>query len=121
MIRFQKFPRGLDGALLPKFEQISDQKAKNLHVITGLVAGGPKSIKELVEATHTHGSSMARFLRTLTSLGIFAADTTGRFRQTALSDTLRSDHPESIRPLAMMLGAHFVWEPSGVPGPVLIC
>jgi hypothetical protein len=30
-----------------------------------------------------------------------------------LSDTLRSDHPESIRPFAMMLGAHFVWKPSG--------
>jgi hypothetical protein len=45
-------------------------------------------------------------LRALTSLGIFAEDTTGRFRQTALRDTLRSDHPESIRPFAMMLAAH---------------
>jgi hypothetical protein len=81
--------------------------------LADLVAGGPKSIKELAEATHSHGPSMARFLRALTSLGIFAEDTTGRFRQTALSDTLRSDHPESIRPWAMMLGAHFVWEPSG--------
>jgi SAM-dependent methyltransferase len=52
-------------------------------------------------------------LRALTSLGIFAEDTTGWFRQTALSETLRSDHPESIRPFAMMLGAHFVWKPSG--------
>src|SRR5205807_8935024 len=78
-----------------------------------LVAGGPKSIEELAEATHSHGPSMARLLRALTSLGIFAEDTTGGFRQPALSDTLRSDHPESIRPFAMMLGAHFVWEPSG--------
>jgi len=81
--------------------------------LADLVAGGPKSIKELAEATHSHGPSMARLLRALTSLGIFAEDTTGRFRQTALSDTLRSDHPQSIRPFAMMLGAHFVWEPSG--------
>ena len=81
--------------------------------LADLVAGGPKSIEELSEATHSHGPSMARFLRALTSLGIFAEDTTGRFRQTALSDTLRSDHPQSIRPAAMMLGAHFVWEPSG--------
>ncbi len=42
-----------------------------------------------------------------------AEDTTGRYRQTALSDTLRSDHPESIRPFVLMLGAHFVWKPSG--------
>ena len=81
--------------------------------LADLVAGGPKSIEELAEATHSHGPSMARLLRALTSLGIFAEDTTGGFRQTALSDTLRSDHPESIRPFAMMLGAHFVWEPSG--------
>jgi len=81
--------------------------------LADLVAGGPKSIKELAEATHTYGPSLGRFLRALTSLGIFAEDTTGRFRQTALSDTLRSDHPESIRPLARMLGAHFFWEPCG--------
>jgi len=81
--------------------------------LADLVASGPKSIEELAEATHTHGSPLGRLLRALTSLGIFVEDTTGRYRQTALSDTLRSDHPESIRPLAMMLGAHFVWKPSG--------
>jgi hypothetical protein len=81
--------------------------------LADLVASGPKSIEELAEATHTHGSSLGRFLRALTSLGIFVEDTTGRYRQTALSDTLRSDHPESIRPSAMMLGEHFVWKPSG--------
>jgi hypothetical protein len=81
--------------------------------LADLVASGPKSIQELAEGTHTHGSSLGRLLRALTSLGIFVEDTTGRYRQTALSDTLRSDHPESIRPSAMMLGAHFVWNPSG--------
>jgi hypothetical protein len=81
--------------------------------LADLVADGPKSIKELAEATHTDGSSLGRFLRALTSLGIFAEDTTGRYRQTALSDTLRSDHPESVRPSAMMMGAHFIWKPSG--------
>ena len=86
--------------------------AANL-ALADLVAGGPKSITELADATHTHGSSLARLLRALTSLGIFAEDTTGRYRQTALSDTLRSDHPESIRPFVLMLGAHFVWKPSG--------
>jgi len=81
--------------------------------LADLVASGPKSIQELAEATHTHGSSLGRLLRALTSLGIFVEDTAGQFRQTALSDMLRSDHPESIRPFAMMLGAHFVWKPSG--------
>lgn len=82
--------------------------------LADLVAGGPKSTNELADATHTHGPSMGRFLRALTSLGIFAEDTMGRYRQTALSDTLRSDHPESIRPFAMMLGAHFVRKPTAM-------
>jgi hypothetical protein len=81
--------------------------------LADLVASGSKSIKELAEATHTLGSPLGRLLRALTSLGIFVEDTTGRYRQTALSDTLRSDHPESMRPFAMMLGAHFVWKPCG--------
>ena len=81
--------------------------------LADLVASGPKSIKELAEATHTHASSLERFLRALKSLGIFAEDTTGRYGQTALSDTLRSDHPQSVRPSAMMMGAHFFWKPSG--------
>jgi len=81
--------------------------------LADLVASDPKSIQELAEATHTHGSSLGRLLRALTSLGIFVEDATGRYRQTPLSDTLRSDHPQSMRPFAMMLGAHFVWKPCG--------
>ena len=30
-----------------------------------------------------------------------------------LSKTLRTDHPESVRRWALMLGAHFVWSPVG--------
>lgn len=81
--------------------------------LADLVASGPKSIEQLADATRTDCSSLGRVLRALTSLGIFVEDTEGRYRQTALSDTLRSDHPESIRPFAMMLGSHFVWRPCG--------
>ena len=81
--------------------------------LADLVGSGPKNIEQLANATHTHPSSLGRVLRALTSLGIFVEDREGHYRQTALSDTLRSDHPESIRPFAMMLGSHFVWTPSG--------
>jgi len=84
--------------------------------LADLMASGPKSIKELAEATHTQGSSLGRLLRALTSLGVFVEDPTGVYRQTELSDTLRSDHPESIRPFAMMIGAHFFWKPTGELG-----
>jgi len=81
--------------------------------LADLVASGPMSIEQLADATRTHRSSLSRLLRALSSLGIFVEDTEGCYRQTALSDTLRSDHPESVRPFAMMLGSHFVWTPSG--------
>jgi DNA-binding IclR family transcriptional regulator len=76
--------------------------------LADLVAAGPKTVVELSEATRMNGTSLARFLRALTSLGIFAEDTSGRYCQTPLSEALRADHPESIRPLAMMLGARFI-------------
>lgn len=81
--------------------------------VADLVAGGPKTVVELAEATRTHGPSLGRLLRALTSLGIFVDDPDGRYSQTGLSDALRTDHPQSMRPLAMMLGAGFFWRPSG--------
>jgi SAM-dependent methyltransferase len=79
--------------------------------LADLLAGGPKTVAELAEATKTDRVSLGRLLRALSSLGIFAEDAPGWYRQTPLSDTLRSDHPQSIRRWAMMLGARFVWEP----------
>jgi hypothetical protein len=81
--------------------------------LADLVADGPKTVTELAARARVHGPSLGRFLRALTSLGIFAEDADGRYGQTALSDTLRRRHPQSIRPWAMMLGARFVWEPCG--------
>jgi O-methyltransferase len=81
--------------------------------LADLLAGGPKTVVELAEVTKTDGVALGRLLRALSSLGIFAEDAPGGYRQTPLSDTLRSDHPQSIRRWAMMLGARFVWEPCG--------
>jgi len=81
--------------------------------LADLVANGPKTVTELAVSAQAHGPSLGGFLRALTSLGIFAEDAEGRYRQTALSETLRGSHPQSIRPWAMMLGTRFVWEPSG--------
>jgi hypothetical protein len=81
--------------------------------IADFLTRGPKTVGELAEATHTHSPFLGRFLRALTSIGIFSEDASGRFCQTPLSDVLRTDHPESVRPWAMMLGAAFVWRPTG--------
>ncbi len=80
--------------------------------IADLVADGPKSIDALAKSTRTHAPSLGRLLRALTSLGIFEEDG-GRYGQSPLSEALRTDHPQSMRRWAMMLGAGFVWRPSG--------
>jgi len=57
---------------------------------------GPKTAKELAAATNTHTPSLFRVLRALASVGVLtSAD--GRFSQTALSETLVTDAPASLR------------------------
>src|SRR5258708_21811774 len=55
--------------------------------LADLVASGPRSIEELAEATHTHGSSLGPFLRAPTSLRIFAQDTAVPDRPTPIGST----------------------------------
>lgn len=61
------------------------------------LAGGPRPVGELAEATGTHGPSLARVLRVLVPAEILAEPEPGVFSLTALGDCLRSDHPTSIR------------------------
>jgi hypothetical protein len=80
--------------------------------LADLVAIGAKSIDELADATHAWPVGGAARAGAHEPRNLHGRHD-GPDRQTALSDTLRSDHPESIRPSAMMLGAHFVWKPCG--------
>src|SRR5262245_20899664 len=83
--------------------------------IADLVADGPKTIDELAATTNTDPQSLARLLRALTSMGIFRDASIGavQYSQTPLSDVLRRNHPASVRPWALMLGAEFVSRPTG--------
>ncbi len=81
--------------------------------IADLVADGPKTADELASRTQTDPAALRRLLRTLTSLTIFAEDAAGRFLNTPLSETLRCDHPESVRALAILWGTSFFWKPWG--------
>jgi len=60
-----------------------------------------RSIDDLARTTGTDRSALFRLLRALASLGIFQQDDSGRFRQTALSEPLRSDSPGSVRDYLM--------------------
>lgn len=92
--------------------------AQSIHVvarlgIANLLGPDRRTVDDLAEAARVHAPSLTRVLRALTTLGVFAEDADGRFRNTDLSETLRADHPESVRAWALMLGAHFVWRPLG--------
>ena len=62
---------------------------------------GPKSADELASATDTDARSMHRSLRALASVGVFAERADKTFESTPLSDTLRSEAPDSLRYTAM--------------------
>lgn len=70
--------------------------------LADLVKDSPKTAVELARLTGTHSPSLYRALRALASVGVFADDGQGRFAQTPLSETLRSDTPGSLRAMAMV-------------------
>lgn len=81
--------------------------------IADLIVESPKNADELAIATKTHGPSLRRLLRFLAGHKIFEEDANGRYRNTPASNVLRSDHPGSVRAVAIMQGAPFIWRPWG--------
>src|SRR5439155_26580163 len=79
--------------------------------LADIITKGPKTAEELALETNTHPPTLRRFLRALNSLGIFSEDSTGRYHHTSLSETLRSDVPDSVRAWSIMFGAPFIWKP----------
>src|SRR5262245_43493542 len=70
--------------------------------LAALVKYAPKTADELARMTGTHSPSLYRALRALASVGVFTDDGRGRFAQTPLSETLRSDTPGSLRAMAIV-------------------
>jgi hypothetical protein len=61
------------------------------------LAGGPRTVEDLAQATRTHAPSLARLLRALIALDLCALTDQGQIRLTPKGETLRSDIPGSIR------------------------
>jgi hypothetical protein len=76
------------------------------------LAAGPKPVDALAAETGTHAPSLFRLLRALASVGVFAEDE-GMFRQTPLSEVLRTGVPGSMRAVADYCGADWSWRPWG--------
>jgi hypothetical protein len=81
--------------------------------IADLLQDGPKDASTLAAATGAHPRALYRVLRALSSLGIFAETTDGRFELTPLGQTLRRGVPGSLRDVALLYGDEWLWRAYG--------
>lgn len=77
--------------------------------IADLLLNGAKSIDELAKDTNSHSSNLYRILRALASINIFTEVEPQKFGLTPIAQYLCSDHPNTLRSLAMMLGDEWHW------------
>jgi hypothetical protein len=88
--------------------------AQVLHVVAklgvaDLLAGGPRTGDDLARSTSTHPRALYRLLRAAASVGVLAEDGAGAFGLTALGQSLRADHPQSVRGWAVFAGDPAFW------------
>ena len=74
------------------------------------LTAGPLTPGEIARRVEADPDSIRRLLRALAALEVFAILPDGRFTLTPLADTLRSDHPRSMRSAALYWGAPQHWE-----------
>src|SRR5204863_9556133 len=68
--------------------------------IADQLVSGPKTATELATANGLHAGHLARVMRALAGLGVFATDDAGRFALNQMSHFLRTDIPGSLQPIA---------------------
>jgi hypothetical protein len=81
--------------------------------IADLLANGPLTVDELAEAAGARFPELNRVMRFLAGEGVFAQDELGRYVLNAAADVLRSDSPNSLRPMALYLGSQHIWSAWG--------
>jgi ubiquinone/menaquinone biosynthesis C-methylase UbiE len=81
--------------------------------ISDLLAEKPQTAAELATRTDSHESSLYRMLRLLASAGVFAENVERMFSLTPLSELLRSNTPNSMRDIAIMLNEDWIWQAFG--------
>lgn len=81
--------------------------------IADLLSSGDKSVQALAHATGSHPDSLYRLLRGLTAVDVFAEGDDRAFRNTELSEVLRSDAPATLRGFAQLMGMDATWKAWG--------
>jgi len=72
--------------------------------LADLLEEGPQTASELATATNCQTEPLSRLLRALASVGVFAQQEDGRFVLTPTAELLRTDHPDSLHAMAVMIG-----------------
>lgn len=81
--------------------------------IADILQQGEQSCQELAESTDSDPSALYRLMRTLASIGIFQETDNQNFILTPLAEHLCSDHPQSVKATAIMLGDAPHYQPWG--------
>ncbi len=81
--------------------------------IADLLADGPKSAEFIAVATVSDERAIYRVLRALSSVGAFVEVEPKVFANTPMTETLRSDHPESTRDITIWMGEPEHWKVYG--------
>jgi hypothetical protein len=76
------------------------------------LAKGPKSAEDLAQAVQADSVLLGRVMRTLATIGVFA-DHNGRYALTPLSELLTTEHPSSVRHMAIMMAQPAHWDAWG--------
>jgi hypothetical protein len=77
------------------------------------LTNGPKTAAELAHATGAHPGAMHRLMRALVSVDVFSQSGEARFGLAPMGECLRSDVPQSLRNMVLMMGAKWrlrTWE-----------
>jgi len=75
--------------------------------IADLLADGPRPADDLARATGTRTAPLASVLRVLAAVGLFTETPDGTFANTPDSESLRADHPQSVRAWCMLAAGDY--------------
>jgi len=119
-VRFRNALGRLHGRMVPPpllvMERMNGMvEAKVISLIAELaipdrLAGGPRTAEDLAGEAGVDADALDRALAFLVSRGLLGRRRDGRYANNPFSDTLRSDHPESMREWARFFASRWHWE-----------
>lgn len=78
-----------------------------------VLSDGPLTAEEIAKRVGSDPEATYRLLRMLSGFSVFAEQADGRFALTPMADALRTDAPDSMRGIAVLMGHPLLWEDWG--------